>query len=93
MFPPRFDYVAPDSLDGALLALAEGGDEAKVLAGGQSLIPMMKVRFAAPELIVDLNRVPGLDHLEQSNGELRVGALVRNAELVDSELLSDGYGG
>ncbi len=91
MFPPRFDYVAPDSLEEALTVLAARGDAAKVLAGGQSLIPMMKVRFAAPELIVDLNRVPGLDSVEESNGELRVGALVRNADLVGSELLSAGY--
>ena len=63
MFPPRFDYVAPDSLDEALLALAEGGDEAKVLAGGQSLIPMMKLRLAAPSTLMDITRIPGLDGL------------------------------
>ena len=60
MIPPEFDYVAPDSLDEALAALAEGGEDAKLLAGGHSLLPLMKLRLAAPSLLVDLRRVPGL---------------------------------
>lgn len=91
MFPPRFDYVAPTSLDEALSLVAEHGDDAKVLAGGQSLIPLMKLRFASPAVIVDINGVPDLDQVEQSNGELRVGALVRNATIVASEQLAESY--
>jgi aerobic carbon-monoxide dehydrogenase medium subunit len=91
MFPGKFDYVAPDSLDEALSTLAERGDDAKVLAGGQSLIPLMKLRFSAPELVVDLNRIPGLGFIEEDGATLRVGALTRHAELVESDVLKDGY--
>jgi len=88
MFPANFDYVAPTSLDEALAILAERGEDAKVLAGGQSLIPLMKLRFAAPALIVDINRIPGLDDmtLDKSN-RLHVGALVRNGALERSDVL------
>ncbi|MGH2678672.1 MAG: FAD binding domain-containing protein [Actinomycetota bacterium] len=91
MFPARFEYAAPTSIEEALSLLTERGDEAKVLAGGQSLIPLMKLRFAAPGLIVDLNRIPGLGFIEESDGGLRIGALTRHAELVDSDVLRDGY--
>jgi len=87
MYPAEFDYVAPTTLDEVLAVLAERGDEAKVLAGGQSLIPMMKLRFAFPEALVDVNRVPGLDSLEESDGHLRVGALVRHNDVVTSEVV------
>ena len=60
MIPAQFDYVAPESLDEALSALQAGGEDAKVLAGGHSLLPLMKLRLAAPSLLVDLRRVPGL---------------------------------
>jgi aerobic carbon-monoxide dehydrogenase medium subunit len=92
MFPANFDYVAPTSLDEALAILAERGDDAKVLAGGQSLIPLMKLRFAAPALIVDINRIPGLDDmtLDKSN-RLHVGALVRNRALEHSDVLKKRY--
>ena len=91
MFPSEFEYVAPTSLDEALAVLAERGDDAKVLAGGQSLIPLMKLRFAAPALIVDINRIPDLDTLAEDGGALRVGALVRNRTLERSELVSTRY--
>jgi aerobic carbon-monoxide dehydrogenase medium subunit len=74
--PPPFDYAAPASLEEALGLLA-GSDAAKVLAGGQSLIPLLNLRLAAPELLVDLRRVPGLDGIERSGAELIVGATVR----------------
>ena len=61
VYPASFEYFAPATLDEALSILDEQGDDAKVMAGGQSLIPLMKLRFAAPEAIVDLNRIPGLD--------------------------------
>ena len=91
MFPSEFEYVAPTSLDEALAVLAERGDDAKVLAGGQSLIPLMKLRFAAPALIVDINRIPGLDTLAEDGGALRVGALVRNRTLERSDIVSTRY--
>ena len=94
MFPASFEYAAPRSLDEALSLLAEHRDDAKVLAGGQSLIPLMKLRFAAPALLVDINRIPGLDVLEEDRsdgGALRVGALVRTSTLEHSPLLASRY--
>jgi aerobic carbon-monoxide dehydrogenase medium subunit len=91
VYPSSFDYVAPDSLEEALAILAEQGDEAKVLAGGQSLVPLLKLRFASPMLLVDMNRVPGLAFIEDGADGLRVGALTRHSQLVDSEVLSGRY--
>jgi aerobic carbon-monoxide dehydrogenase medium subunit len=88
MYPSRFRYEAPRSLDEAIATLRDGGDYAKVLAGGQSLVPLMKLRFASPELVVDINNVPGLDyHRADPDGTLRVGALCRHADLERSALL------
>src|ERR1700729_4560788 len=88
MYPSRFRYEAPRSLDEAIGTLRDGGDYAKVLAGGQSLVPMMKLRFASPELLVDINNVPGLDyHRTDPDGTLRIGALCRHADLERSTLL------
>src|ERR1700689_3386713 len=88
MFPSRFRYEAPRSLDEAIGLLRDGGDYAKVLAGGQSLVPMMKLRFASPELIVDINNVPGLAyHQADPDGSLRIGALCRHSDLEFSGLL------
>jgi carbon-monoxide dehydrogenase medium subunit len=88
MYPSRFRYEAPRSLDEAISLLHTGGDYAKVLAGGQSLVPLMKLRFASPDLIVDINNVPGLDyHRADPDGTLRIGALCRHADLERSELL------
>ena len=82
MYPSRFRYEAAHSLDQAARLLRDGGDEAKVLAGGQSLIPMMKLRFASPELLVDINAIPGLDyHRTDPDGSIHVGALCRHADL------------
>jgi aerobic carbon-monoxide dehydrogenase medium subunit len=81
MIPATFDYVAPTSLGDALQALADGGEDAKPLAGGHSLIPLMKLRFALPELLVDLRHVPGLRGIHRENGDWRIGALTRHAEL------------
>jgi carbon-monoxide dehydrogenase medium subunit len=88
MFPSRFRYEAPHSLDEAIGLLRDGGDYVKVLAGGQSLVPMMKLRFASPEMLVDINNVPGLDyHRTDADGSLHVGALCRHADLEHSDLL------
>lgn len=88
MYPSRFRYEAPRSLDEAFSLLQAYGDEAKVLAGGQSLIPLIKLRFAAPAVIIDINNIPGLDyHQSEADGSLRIGALCRHRDLERSELL------
>jgi carbon-monoxide dehydrogenase medium subunit len=88
MYPPRFRYEAPHSIEEAIALLQETGSEAKVLAGGQSLVPLMKLRFASPELLVDINGLPDLDyHRVDADGTIRVGALCRHADLERSALL------
>ena len=86
MFPSKFDYVAAASLEEAIAAKSEGGEETRFLAGGQSLLPMMKIRLATPAKLVDINRIGGLDHLQRDDGHLRVGALVRHAQLAASDV-------
>lgn len=83
MKPPPFAYRRPESLDEALDLLAEGGDGAKALAGGQSLVPLLTMRFARPEVVVDLNRLPGLGEIAFDGDAVRVGALVRQATFGD----------
>jgi carbon-monoxide dehydrogenase medium subunit len=80
VIPAEFDYVAPDSLDAVLAALREGGEDAKLLAGGHSLLPLMKLRLAAPTLIVDLRKVPGLTGI-QHNGTTTIGAMTRHHDV------------
>jgi aerobic carbon-monoxide dehydrogenase medium subunit len=92
MYPGRFEYFSPATLDEALATLDRFGDEAKVLAGGQSLIPLMKLRFASPLAVVDINRVEGLDGLSEEGGELQVGALVRHKACERSELMRGRWG-
>jgi aerobic carbon-monoxide dehydrogenase medium subunit len=91
MYPASFEYVAPTTLDEALAVLEEHGDEAKVLAGGQSLIPLLKLRFAAPRVVVDINEISELDHLEEQGGALHIGTLVRHRTCERSELLRTRY--
>ena len=81
MIPAEFDYVAPDSLDGAIQALVDGGEDAKLLAGGHSLIPLMKLRLAAPSLLVDIRKLPGLKGIQRQNGGWRIGALTTHSDL------------
>ena len=81
MIPAEFDYVAPGSLDEALSALADGGEDAKVLAGGHSLIPLMKLRLAAPSLLVDLRRVEELRGINSDGDTLRFGAMTRHHDV------------
>jgi len=90
MYPSRFAYDAPASIAEAVAILDRSNGEAKVLAGGQSLIPMLKLRFASPERIVDINNVPGLDYLRvDADGTLRIGALVRHEDLEYSDLIAE----
>ena len=88
MYPTRFNYESPKSIAEAIALLHQGGGEAKVLAGGQSLVPMMRLRFAAPEMIVDINNIPGLDYLTvDADGTIHIGALCRHSDLEKSSLL------
>ena len=88
MLPARFDYMVASSVEEAVAAKAEGGDETRFLAGGQSLLPMMKLRFATPAKLVDINRIAGLDTIEHHNGHLHLGALVRHADVAASAAVS-----
>jgi carbon-monoxide dehydrogenase medium subunit len=81
MIPAEFDYTAPDTLEETMRALADGGEDAKLLAGGHSLLPLMKLRLAAPSLLVDLRKVPGLHGVQKENGNWRIGAMTPHAEL------------
>jgi carbon-monoxide dehydrogenase medium subunit len=81
MIPAEFDYVAPDTLEDAIAALKGGGEDAKLLAGGHSLLPLMKLRLATPTLLVDLRKVDGLEGSRRENGGWRIGAMTRHAEL------------
>jgi len=93
VYPANFEYFAPTTLDEALEILGRYDEgEAKVLAGGMSLIPVMKLRFAAPRALVDINRIGGLDMLVEEGGLLRIGALVRHKTCEQSDLLKGKYG-
>ena len=85
--PPPFTYFAPDTLDEALDLLREHGDEAKVLAGGQSLVPLLALRLARPSVLIDLNRVPGMSDISASNGTVVFGAMTRERQAERSELV------
>ncbi|MCH7607746.1 MAG: xanthine dehydrogenase family protein subunit M [Chloroflexi bacterium] len=91
MIPGMFDYFAPSTLEEATRLLEQHGPDAKLLAGGHSLIPLMKLRLAAPRVLVDLNGVAGLAGIEERDGHLRIGAMTRHAQLEASELISDRY--
>jgi aerobic carbon-monoxide dehydrogenase medium subunit len=92
VYPARFEYFAPTTVDEALEVIGRYDDgEAKVLAGGMSLIPVMKLRIAAPRALVDINRVEGLDTLAEDGGTLRIGALVRHKTCERSALLKERY--
>ena len=90
MLPARFEYHRPATAEEAV-AMLSSLEEAKVLAGGQSLIPLLKFRFAAPSHLVDVNRVPGLDGIAEDGSTLRIGALARHAELAASDLVASRY--
>ncbi|MDE2796749.1 MAG: xanthine dehydrogenase family protein subunit M, partial [Gemmatimonadota bacterium] len=90
MIPPPFDYHAPGSLEEALALLGKL-DDAKVMSGGQSLLPMLKLRLATPANIVDIGRVPGLDSISEEGGHLRIGAMVTETALEESAVVAERY--
>ena len=91
MIPRSFEYSAPGTLNEAVSLLQKLGPDAKILSGGQSLIPMMKLRLASPPHIVDINRIPGLDYIKEEAGVLRIGALVRESDLEGSDLVRSRF--
>lgn len=91
MIPASFDYSAPATIDEALALLRQHGDEAKILAGGHSLIPMMKLRFASPTHLIDINNIPGLSYIKEEGGALKIGAMTRESEVEHSDLIKDKY--
>lgn len=91
MLPRSFDYVAPKTLQEAIDLLKGRGEGAKVIAGGQSLIPLLKLRLTSPTVLIDIGRIPGLDHIVEADGFLRLGAMTRMADVESSELLRRKY--
>jgi aerobic carbon-monoxide dehydrogenase medium subunit len=91
MIPSSFEYETPSSLQDAIGLLEKYGEEAKILSGGHSLIPMMKLRFASPEYIIDINNIPGLAYIKEENGLVKLGALVREADVEHSDLLKQHF--
>ena len=91
MIPDRFEYFSPNTVPEAVGLLQRYGAEAKVLAGGHSLIPLMKLRLAAPRYVVDLNRIDGLAYIREADGFLQIGALTRHAEIETSALIHSRY--
>lgn len=87
MIPPAFDYHAPRTVGEAIALLSSLGDDAKLLAGGHSLLPMMKLRFAQPGALIDINRIPELRGISESGGVIRIGAMTTENELIASPLL------
>ena len=91
MIPQSFEYFRPETVSEAIALLQEHGDGAKILSGGQSLIPMMKVRLARPEYIVDINRLANLQYVREEGGFLKIGGLTREADLEASGLIRSKY--
>ena len=89
MIPAAFDYIVPDSLEAAAASLAEAGDNAKVMAGGHSLLPMMKLRLAQPGVVIDLKRLDSLRRIQVDGGTLRIGALVTHHQVETSSDVKD----
>src|SRR5437764_6032955 len=89
MKPPPFEYRVAESVEAAVAALAEAGGEAKVLAGGQSLVPMLNFRLLRPSILVDINRIPGLAYIEEKRDSIRVGALTRHHQLETSPVVTE----
>ncbi len=91
MIPGEFDYYAPSSLDEAISLLTEHGDDAKILAGGQSLIPAMRYRLALPEVLIDINGLTDLEYIREDGGDLAIGAMAREVMLEDSSVVQEKY--
>jgi aerobic carbon-monoxide dehydrogenase medium subunit len=91
MIPPVFEYVRPKTIPEAVSLLQLHGDDAKILSGGQSLIPMMKLRLARPAWLIDINYIPGLAYIREEGGYLKIGGLTREADVENSDLIRSKY--
>jgi aerobic carbon-monoxide dehydrogenase medium subunit len=91
MIPPAFEYFRPQTIPEAVAMLQKHGDDAKILSGGQSLIPMMKFRLARPAVLIDINRIDGLSYIKEDGGFLKIGGLTREADVEASELIRSRY--
>jgi carbon-monoxide dehydrogenase medium subunit len=91
MIPPVFEYLRPATIPEAVSLLQLHGDDSKILSGGQSLIPMMKLRLARPSWLVDINHIPGLAYIREEGGYLKIGGLTREAELEESDLIRSKF--
>src|SRR5215469_13521209 len=91
MIPPSFEYLRPNTIPEAIALLQRYGEEAKILSGGQSLIPMMKLRLARPAYLIDINRIAGLSYVREEGGFLKIGGLTRESELESSPLIQSKY--
>ena len=91
MIPGSFDYLAAHSINEAVAMLDQHGEDAKILAGGQSLIPLLRFRLASPTVLIDINRIDGLEYLHETEGTLHIGALTRESELDNSSLIRERY--
>ena len=91
MIPPAFEYLRPTTIPEAIALLQQHGEDAKILSGGQSLIPMMKLRIARPAYLIDINRIAGLSYVKEEGGFLKIGGLTREAELEASPLIRSKY--
>ena len=89
MYPASFEYLAPSGVNEAIALLQQYGEDAKLLAGGQSLVPMMKLRLARPRYLIDLNRIPNLNAIREQRGHIYVGAMTRHVEIEDSSLIRE----
>ena len=89
MIPAQFDYIAPTTLDEAVALLSQHADDAKVLAGGHSLIPAMKLRLAQPQLLVDIGRIKGLSYIREEGGQIRIGAMTTHYQIESSARLRE----
>src|SRR5579883_968406 len=91
VIPGSFDYVMASSVPEAIALLEQHGEDAKILAGGHSLIPLLRFRLAAPSVLIDINRITGLEYIREADGALHIGALTREAELDQSPLIRSRY--
>jgi aerobic carbon-monoxide dehydrogenase medium subunit len=91
MIPPAFEYLRPKTIPEAITLLEQHGEDAKILSGGQSLIPMMKLRIARPAYLIDINRIAGLSYIKEEGGFLKIGGLTREAEVEASPLIRSKY--
>jgi carbon-monoxide dehydrogenase medium subunit len=91
MIPPSFEYLTPSNISDAIAMLQKHGDEAKILAGGHSLIPAMRLRLSEPGYLIDISGIQGLDYILEESGQLRIGAMTREASLEESQIVREKY--